>query len=242
MSDYSEGRRITMPVSEEIERYRRTVLEASGKLALAEMTDRTFGIAWRKGFADGDYIPVDLAGGQGTHYRIASGAMAVNSIAYTAAAGKISDVAGVGAHPEGLVLTPANADGDLVTILPLAILEHLLTLTAGGAIDQYLRTTLTAGKLEIAGLTDRTLGVVMQDIDAEDDPALLLPANAPGPQPRIASKAIDIGDMTYTAAAGKISDVAGVDSYEEGIALTLAAADEDPIWVLPLATNHSGVT
>ena len=110
--------------------------------------------------------------------------------------------------------------------------SNFKSFTAGAAIAQPLRVTLSGGKLAAAGITDKELGTLRDASFADGDVRAVHLRTANGTCKMIASEAIAVGAAVYTAASGKCSDTAASTSYLIGTALTEATADGDVIEVL----------
>lgn len=92
--------------------------------------------------------------------------------------------------------------------------------------DKYLRVKLSSGLLVVAGITDHDeVGILRLGNNAIGASAAVVTPSAPGTRSGIASEAIAVGDIIYTAAAGKLSATAGNGAIRRGIALTAAGAD-----------------
>ena len=105
--------------------------------------------------------------------------------------------------------------------------------TAGGAIGQHLRVKLTAGKLAVAGITDKEVGTIIQAAFADGDVVGVRLRTAQGTCKMIAAATgITVGAEVYTAASGKISHTYATSSYPIGMALEASTADGDVIEVL----------
>ncbi|MFQ5493771.1 MAG: hypothetical protein ACE5EX_00155 [Phycisphaerae bacterium] len=109
--------------------------------------------------------------------------------------------------------------------------------TAGGAIGQYLRVKLTAGKLAIAGLTDKEIGTLEAAAFADGDVRAVRLAAAQGTAKMVAAGAISQGAEVFTAAGGQVSTSA-VTGFAVGIALEAAAAAGDLIEVMRHQAPH----
>jgi hypothetical protein len=106
-------------------------------------------------------------------------------------------------------------------------------IVGGTAIGQFLRAKLSAGVLVVAGITDREeVGILQFDGSASSPVSVVLP-NSPGSRAGICSEAIAVGDVVYTAAAGKLSGTAGDGAIRRGIAVTATTADGDVFEYLP---------
>lgn len=108
---------------------------------------------------------------------------------------------------------------------------------AGGAISQYLRVKLSAGKLALAGATDYELGTARVDAFADGDPVAVHLRTAPGTVIMVAAGAIAVGADVYGAASGKANDVATSTYVYIGTALTAATGDGSLFEVLRAASN-----
>lgn len=109
---------LTFTAGAAIAQYLRVKLTA-GKLAVAALADgpgTELGTLEEASFADGDIRAVLSRNAPGSRKMVANGALAVGAKAYTAAGGKIGASA-AGAFLEGIVLTAATADGDVVEVL-----------------------------------------------------------------------------------------------------------------------------
>ena len=104
--------------------------------------------------------------------------------------------------------------------------------TAGAAIAQYLRVKLTAGKLAVAGLTDKEIGTLEAASFADLDTRTVRLRTAAGTTKMVASEAISAGSAVHTAAGGKVSDTAATTSFLIGTALSSASGDNSVIEVL----------
>lgn len=107
--------------------------------------------------------------------------------------------------------------------------------TAGGAIAQFLRVKLTAGKLAIAGAgaTDGAveIGTIEDAAFADGDVKAVRLRNAQGTKKMVAAGAFSAGAAVYGAAGGKVDDA--VSGSAHGIAMEAATADGDVVEVMP---------
>ncbi len=94
----------------------RVKMDADGKITAAGITDRDIGTAIQEAFAAGDVISVKLRSGAGTEKMIASAALTVADLVYTAASGKIGASAST-AFLLGIALDTSAADGDIIEVL-----------------------------------------------------------------------------------------------------------------------------
>ena len=109
------------------------------------------------------------------------------------------------------------------------------TFTAGGAIGPYLRVKLSGLKLAVAGIADGPgveLGTIEEEAFADGDVRAVRLRTAQGTRKVVAAGAIAVGAAVYTAANGKVNDVADSTSYLRGIALEEATADGDIIEIV----------
>lgn len=113
MSQFNDTGYATVTFTEAVGQYLRT--DASG--TLCGITERGIGQACVAA-AIGDVAAVALHSKQGTTKVIASEAISVDAIVYTAAAGKVGASAST-AYPLGIALEAATADGDVIEIMPL---------------------------------------------------------------------------------------------------------------------------
>ena len=100
------------------------------------------------------------------------------------------------------------------------------------AIGVGVRVTLdSSGTIAAAGATDNWIGTTVSAIPASGTGTIRL-RNAPGSHMFVAAGAVDVGDMLYPAASGKVDDVAaGV--FTGFQAVDAAAADGDIIEAVP---------
>jgi hypothetical protein len=101
--------------------------------------------------------------------------------------------------------------------------------TTGGAIAQHLRVAFSGTTIAAAGVGDIEVGT-MVDAALAAGPATVRLRSAQGTAKMVAAGAIAAGAAVYSAAAGKVNDVASM--YRVGIALDAATADGDVIEVL----------
>lgn len=106
------------------------------------------------------------------------------------------------------------------------------TFEAGAAIAENLRVKLASGVLAVAGIADRELGTMFNASFASGDKVAVRLRTTNGTTKFVAAGAIAVGADVYTAASGKVNDVAASTSYLLGTALEAAAADGDVIEVL----------
>lgn len=104
---------------------------------------------------------------------------------------------------------------------------------ADGTISQWARVKLDSdGKVTVAGLTDKGIGVATRAAVAGDviDVAL---NSKPGTIKMIAVEALDAGATVYSEASGKVQDTAQATAFQVGVAMEAATADGDIIEVMP---------
>lgn len=119
--------------------------------------------------------------------------------------------------------TPAFVDGGTKT-MPFA-----------ADTEPYVRVVPnSSGEAAIAGATVKSIGVSVSGVDISESVYGTVRLPSAGTVVMIASKAIAAGDIVYSAAAGKITDVS-TSAEREGIALSAAAADGDLIEVAMVA-------
>jgi hypothetical protein len=111
---------------------------------------------------------------------------------------------------------------------------------AGAAIAQYLRVVLSAGKLAVAGITDRELGQTERRTYADGDNVSVRLRNAGGTCIMVANAAIAVGADVFSAASGKVGASAST-ARRIGTALTASAADGDWIEVLRHNSDETAV-
>lgn len=108
-------------------------------------------------------------------------------------------------------------------------------LTAGAAIDQYLRVKLNSSNLlVVATAADNALGVMEVESFASGDVVAVRLRSAPGTRKMVASGAITQGNLVYAAASGK---VASSGTVVEGVALETTTTDGDILEVMPMAVG-----
>jgi hypothetical protein len=109
--------------------------------------------------------------------------------------------------------------------------------TASAAISQFARVKVASdGTVAAAGLAEKEIGTAQNAAFASGDIVNVKLSSAPGTHKMIAKEAIAIGARLYTEAGGKIQDTAETTSFQVGIALTAAGAENDIIEVL--YNNH----
>lgn len=86
--------------------------------ALAGATDQDIGVTMQAGVS-GDVVSVAYVNKQGTHKAIAASSITLGAKVHTAASGKVNDTQATGSFLRGLAMEAANADGDIIEVLPL---------------------------------------------------------------------------------------------------------------------------
>jgi len=111
---------------------------------------------------------------------------------------------------------------------------------AGAAIAQYLRVTLSSGKLAAAGLTTREIGVLEAASFADLDVRSVRLRTAQGTCKMVANAALAVGASVYTAASGKVGPSLST-GFLLGTALSASTADGDVIEVLRSSHGDTAV-
>lgn len=111
--------------------------------------------------------------------------------------------------------------------------------TAGAAIGQYIRVVLTSGVLQIAGLTDREIGVTEEEAFASGEIIGVRLRTAQGTVKMTAIEAISTEAIVYTETDGKVQDTSQATSYPIGTALEAASGDGSIIEVLRFNSDET---
>lgn len=214
---------------------------SSGKIALAGISDKDVGVAEAQAFASGEWIAVRLPSAQGTVKMIAAGAIAQGATVCTAASGKVN-VASALSLVIGVAMEAASANGDTIEVQRTGFVDTpLQSLIAGGALAINLRVKFSSGKLALAGITDKDIGVVQvaaaQDLDVI---GVRLPS-APGTVNMVAAAAIAQGAVVFTAASGKVS-VSATTAFALGIAMEAASGNGEVLEVLRTGFGDTAVS
>lgn len=102
------------------------------------------------------------------------------------------------------------------------------------AIAQWLRVKLDSdGKVTIAGLTDKGIGVATRQTFAAGEFIDVRLDTAPGTTKMVAIEALAAGATVYSEANGKVQDTAQATSFQVGVAMEAATDDGDIIEVMP---------
>jgi hypothetical protein len=107
------------------------------------------------------------------------------------------------------------------------------TFIADEAIAVHLRVKLDAdGRVTVAGLADKEVGTAVTPAFAAGDPVTVRLRTASGTHKMVAIEPLAIGATVYTETGGKVQDTAQATSFQVGVALEAATADNDVIEVL----------
>lgn len=113
-----EGRAKKFTSNAALAQYRRVKLVSAGTVGYAGAVDMSIGTTRNDVDASGRRIAVELSNLEGTVTMTAAGAIAVNSLVYGAADGKVDDIDN--GNLEGVALEAATGDGSLIEVLPIA--------------------------------------------------------------------------------------------------------------------------
>ena len=116
MAEYVETPCRTFTAGGALAQYLR-VVQASGTIAAAGLTDREIGTTEWPAIASGDLVAVRLRTAQGTCKMVANQAISIDTLVYTAASGKVSDTAASTSYMIGVALSASTADGDIIEVL-----------------------------------------------------------------------------------------------------------------------------
>lgn len=117
MSQFNDAGYKSFQASAAITQYARVKMASDGTISTAGLTDRECGVAMEASLASGDVIPVKLRSAGGTHKMIAAGAVTRGALVYTAASGKMDDVATATGYLLGHALEAATANNDVIEVL-----------------------------------------------------------------------------------------------------------------------------
>ena len=231
---------ISLPCSQALERYLRVTYDATYGLGLAGPEDVELGTTNNRhivsGLGSSSKAAIVAANATGIRYMIAAGALSAFDTVFGAEDGKVDDTPN--ANPQGITLTAATADGDVIEVLSLPGLSTSDAREFGGLdlYDDFLgdypaaATALNDGpwtKVETNGLgvisSDEANGVLIfgADTTSEAATAALYMANAP----------FDIDQnpiFTCRAVIFDKGDAAAVD-FNWGVASDTHATDFDSI-------------
>lgn len=109
--------------------------------------------------------------------------------------------------------------------------SELMTLPAGATLASYIRVKIdSSGLVQAAGVTDRAIGYLTERgaVSGANCTVRLLgtPINA------VANAALEVGDVLFAAAAGRVDDTDAGTGLVVGIALTAATAQDQIVTVL----------
>lgn len=115
------------------------------------------------------------------------------------------------------------------------------TFPNNSAIAQWTRVKLSGGYLTAAGIQDDDIGVLEKETQSTDPVGVVRLRTAQGTHKAIAAAAVTQYATVYTAAAGKVDDLAASGAIQRGIALTAATASGggDIIEVMPISHGHA---
>ena len=97
--------------------------------------------------------------------------------------------------------------------------------TAGEAIPQYSRVKISSGKVVVAGVGDKDIGIAETPAFALGDVITVVLRTKPGTFIAIANGAVTAGAAVHTAASGKVSATAATGSFPFGTSLETVTAD-----------------
>jgi len=101
-----------------IAQHLRVKLDSDGRVTVAGLTDKGIGTATRPTFAAGEELTVALNTKPGTQKMVAIEAVAAGATLYSEAGGKVQDTAAATAFPVGIAMESADADGDVIEVMP----------------------------------------------------------------------------------------------------------------------------
>lgn len=117
-----------------------------------------------------------------------------------------------------------------------AILDgNVKSFTAAAAIAKgvLVKATTTAGRVDVAGLGDVSIGVAEEPCFAAEEPVSVRLRSAAGTLRCKASGAFAVGVVVYGRASGLIDDISTTSAVKVGTALEAATASGDLVEVLP---------
>lgn len=108
------------------------------------------------------------------------------------------------------------------------------TAIAAATLSPFARVLIdSAGKLAVAGATDRASGYLTERGSVISEPATYRRAGAPE-QIAIANAALEIGDLLYAAASGKVDDADAGGAVVVGRATSTATAADQLVTFVPV--------
>lgn len=112
--------------------------------------------------------------------------------------------------------------------------QFQITRIAAATMGPYLRVKLDSnGQLALAGLNEAGIGYLTERGATSGEPAPYRSIRAPE-FVGVANEAVAVGSLVYPQASGKVSDTIGTATILAGVAGTAAAADGDPILIVPV--------
>jgi len=127
MGKMTEGP-FTLTAAEDLEIYRRVMLDSSGEAAYADAKDLAIGITLEK-VSDGDPVSIHPINAAGTVLVTAAGAFSRGDLLYGAADGKVDDIE-LG-DPQYIAFEAASGDGSQVEALPIRLGVDVKLVTGG---------------------------------------------------------------------------------------------------------------
>lgn len=158
----------TLVFDTEMAPFLRVKIDASGEAAQCEESDKSLGVTWQGQSADARES-VRLHHNAGTQVMTASEAISIGDTVYAAADGK---VAATGSIVEGVAVTAATADGDLIAVVPQ------MGVGVGGPV--VVARTATADGLTTGTIADGNLFQYVAVTSANAAHIVVLPTPTPG--------------------------------------------------------------
>lgn len=111
----------------------------------------------------------------------------------------------------------------------------LIELVAEGTYGIGTRVKLNAaGKAEVAGAADRAIGYICGTGAVAETLCCVRVVSMPAMRYAIAHAAVEVGDVLYSQAAGRVDDADAGEVHVIGVALDAATAQDDVIRILPV--------
>ncbi|HEV7301602.1 MAG TPA: capsid cement protein [Tepidisphaeraceae bacterium] len=108
-----------------------------------------------------------------------------------------------------------------------------LTVAVAAAIMAFRRVKFDGSmNAVVAGATDKAIGTTEHQTFAAGEMVAVNLRGLPGKREMVAAGVVAVGAKVYSAADGKVSATQATGAYEEGTAMSAAAADLDIITVL----------
>lgn len=217
-----------------IQKGQRVALGAGGLLEPATFADQIEAGVAQNSNADGEPVTIATPGAAGTVFALAQGTVAVGDLVYAAGtdeatAGRFTADPLSGGHLAGVAYSAASSGETFALKYVPVIPRGRATVTLSATVRVGDRVTAAGA---VAGLTERGLGYALR-AGVSGDVIPVRVAGGADPFVARAAKAIAIGDVVSTAAAGETTDAGTANGFEEGIALTAAAAADDALLVQP---------